>query len=279
MSQTIKTSTKLKASTRKTVDFDTAVSSYYKLKHDYQRQINKVVKELYNNTTLTMQEKHQKFLDTKKKCIKCGKSGGTIFSETANLLTAKCGNTESPCRLDIQLEKATYNNIIDVMELENKQVNNYKNNIITTKLDYMFGFKNQADTLQKFEELKNDLVKIVKSYQEHTQKYIDTIYNLSNISKINSLNSQLDGNILSFKDLIDNFNREGDIQYIKDAVELYVNTIKIVNTELNSLRYKLQEIYKDKDTNISYLIQKTYTLSQLQLIKSGTENKIIAFSI
>ena len=279
MSQPIKTSTKLKSSIRTTIDFDTAVSRYYKLKHDYQKQINKVVKELYNNSSLTMQEKHQKFLETKKKCIKCGKSGGTIFSETTNLLTAKCGNTESPCRLDIQLEKATYNNIIDVMELENKQVNNYKNNIITTKLDYMFGFKNQAETLQKFEELKNDLVKIVKSYQEHTQKYIDTIYNLTNISKINSLNYQLDSNILSFKDLIDNFNKEGDIQYIKDAVELYVNTIKIINTELNSLRYKLQEIYKDKDTNISYLIQKTYTLSQLQLIKSGTENKIIAFSI
>lgn len=143
----------------------------------------------------------------------------------------------------------------------------------------MFGFKDQAKTLQIFEELKTNLVKIVKSYQENTQKYITTIYNINNLEKINELQQRLDTNVVSFKDLVENFNKEGDIQYIKDAVELYVNTLTIMNKELNKLKYKFQEVYKDNDNNINYLIQKTYTLSELQVIKPGTENKIIAFSV
>ena len=279
MSQTTKTSTKLKPKTSSVVDFDTAVFRYYKLKRDYQKQTNKLVKELYNNDSLSNQEKHKKYLESKKKCIKCGKSGGTIFTETANMLTATCGNVESPCKLDIKIQKASYNNIIYTLRSQNQEVNKYKNQIISTKLDYMFGFKNQSDTIQKFEELKTDLVKIVKSYQENTQRYIDTIYNSSNKEKIDILNGQLDSNIISFKELIENYNKEGDLQYVKDALELYVNTIKIISKELNTLKYKVQEVYKDKDTEINYLIQKTYTLSQLQLLKPGTENKIIAFSV
>ena len=273
-----KRSTKVKVASA-SIDFNNALSKYYKLKHDYQKSINKQVKELYNNDSLTNQEKHKKFLETKKKCIKCGKTGGSIFTETSNLLTAKCGNVETPCKLDIQIEKATYNNLIDILKSEGYQVNTYKNNIITTKLNYMFGFKDQAKTLQIFEELKTNLVKIVKSYQENTQKYITTIYNINNLEKINELQQRLDTNVVSFKDLVENFNKEGDIQYIKDAVELYVNTLTIMNKELNKLKYKFQEVYKDNDNNINYLIQKTYTLSELQVIKPGTENKIIAFSV
>ena len=46
MSQTTKTSTKKENIV--SIDFDTAVFRYYKLKHDYEKS-NKLVKELYNN--------------------------------------------------------------------------------------------------------------------------------------------------------------------------------------------------------------------------------------
>jgi len=75
------------------------------------------------------------------------------------------------------------------------------------------------------------------------------------------------------------FNESGEISYVKDAVELYVNTIKVVNKQLREAKYKLQEIYKNKDTDVVYLIQKIYTLSDLLIIQPGTENKVISFSV
>lgn len=261
------------------ITFDNAISTYYKLKGEYENKIKKSIKEIYNNNTLNLEEKREKYTQIKKKCIVCGRSGGSIFEQDGNLLIAKCGHIEAPCKLDIKLQKAKYDNIINSLSETNKSINTYKNNIIDTKLDYLFGFTNHSSTVSKFDELKNNLVKIVKFYQDNTNKYIDTIYNYKEITKINSLDSQLQGNINTFKENIQLFNESGEISYIKDAVELYVNTIKIINKQLSDTKYKLQEVYKNKDTEIVYLIQKIYTLSDLLIIQPGTENKVISFSI
>ena len=111
------------------------------------------------------------------------------------------------------------------------------------------------------------------------EKKIPVPYRVQEISKINSLGSQLDGNINSFKENIEMFNKSGEISYIKDALELYINTIKVINKQLREAKYKLQQIYKDKDTEVVYLIQKIYTLSDLLIIQPGTENKVISFSV
>lgn len=259
--------------------FLNALSTYYKLKGNYENQINKSVKDIYNNLQLNSGQKREKFSQLKKKCIVCGKSGGTLFEQNNIFLVAKCGNVESPCNLDIKLEKAKYDNVVKVLNSNNELINDYKNSIIDTKLDYLFGFTNHSSTISKFNELKNNLVKIVKEYQDNINKYVNTIYNYENISKINQLTTQLDENIITFKDNIKYFNETGEISYLKDSVELYVNTIKIINKQLNEAKYKLQEIYKDKDTDVVKLIQKSYTLSDLLIIRPGTENKIISFSI
>tara|TARA_A100001011_G_C14314347_1_gene847166 strand:- start:1929 stop:2750 length:822 start_codon:yes stop_codon:yes gene_type:complete len=272
-------SVETKAKTKTVDNFSTAISTYYKLKGDYENKTKKSIKEIYNNSSLNSEQKREKYIQLKKKCIVCGKAGGTIFEQDDNMLIAKCGHIESPCKLDIKLERAKYDNIIDYLSQTNTTINSYKNNIIDTKLDYLFGFTNHSSTISKFDELKSNLVKIVKLYQDTTNKYINTIYNYNEISKINSLNSQLDGNINTFKENIQMFNESGEISYVKDAVELYVNTIKVVNKQLREAKYKLQEIYKNKDTDVVYLIQKIYTLSDLLIIQPGTENKVISFSV
>ena len=66
---------------------------------------------------------------------------------------------------------------------------------------------------------------------------------------------------------------------MQEAVQLYVNTIKIINKEISKSKYKLQEIYKSQDSDVISLIQKSYTLSDLQIKKDDTENRVISFSV
>jgi hypothetical protein len=143
------------------------------------------------------------------------------------------------------------------------------------------GFKSQETTLSEFEKLKGDLVKIIKQYQDNTSKYIKTIYNAENSSKINTLDDKLYANIKIFKDNIDNYKETGEQSFLKDALELYVNTIVTINKELQALKYKIQEVehYKDNNMLIHKLVQKPYTLSDLQIVQPGTENKVITFSV
>jgi hypothetical protein len=227
-----------KPKTLATVTFDDAISTYYKLKGQYNSNINKQVKEIYDKK-LSIDEKKTKFAEIKRKCIVCGKLGGTIFEEDNTMLLAKCGNQDNPCKLDIKLERAKYDNILKVINTQNGDINRYKNDIITTKLNFLFGFKSQETTLSEFEKLKGDLVKIIKQYQDNTGKQ----------------------------------------SFLKDALELYVDTIIVINKEIRALKYKIQEVIHNKDNDTYKLVQNSYTLSDLQIIQPDTENKVIIFSV
>ena len=100
------TKPKTKTKVQPTVTFDEALNRYYKLKGEYDKIRRKAVRNIADNQLLSSTEKHEKYIAEKKKCIVCGKSGGTIFRQEGTILTAKCGNEENPCRLNIQLQRA-----------------------------------------------------------------------------------------------------------------------------------------------------------------------------
>ena len=54
---------------------------------------------------------------------------------------------------------------------------------------------------------------------------------------------------------------------------------KTDNKELQALKYKIQEVIHNKDNDTYKLVQKSYNLSDLQIIKPDTENKVITFSV
>ena len=67
-----------------------------KLKNAYDKKITKAKKDFANdpkNSNASPQEKKEDFEKKKQgmKCIKCGKTGGTIFSK--DLTHVSCGNT------------------------------------------------------------------------------------------------------------------------------------------------------------------------------------------
>ena len=85
--------------------FETAFNDFFKLKHLYEEKINKAKNIIIKNKNLNAQEKREKFKSLKKKCINCGKEGGTTFKIYDNILEAKC-NASTPCNLHIKLQRA-----------------------------------------------------------------------------------------------------------------------------------------------------------------------------
>lgn len=258
--------------------FDEALNKYYQLKNKYDKSIQKFVDKLRTTPNLSRNEKHQKFIEFKKKCINCGKDGGSIFIQDGNILVARCGHVEKPCNLNIKLQRARYTNITKEMLQQAIEINNKKTEIIKTKLNFLFGFVNEATTLVDFNKLKEELVNDVKSYQKFINLYMNIIQNAQNKEEINKLNSAKLSLIHSFKDLISEFEKTGTISYLKDAAELYVNQLTKLVNEIQPLKYKVQYVYLENDEK-HILVQDTYTPSQLQVIIPGTENKILAFTI
>jgi hypothetical protein len=266
--------------TSKTIKFDDAMQNYYKLKQEYNKNLNREVTKLADNNVLTLSEKRERFSQFKRKCINCGQYGGTIFKQNNNILIAHCG-ADQPCNLNIQLQKAKYNNIINEITNLSTLVNDDKIKIIITKLNFLFGFTNETTTLSVYNDLKTDLIYKVKYYQKLNEKYIDIINNISNRDEIKKANESLFLIIQNFKDLIKNFNETGETKFMKDAVELYNESINKLATDIRQLKYVYNIVEQDdRETPPTYyLIQEIYTPSQLQVIIPGTENKIIAYTL
>lgn len=257
--------------------FNAAIDKYYKLKHNYDKSIKKAVKSIRDNTLLNVAEKQEKFREFKSKCIHCGKTGGSVFIQEGDMLIARCGHSDQPCKLNIQLQRAKYQNLSTSLSNQNSYVNNKKIDIILTKLNYLFGFSSETKTLEIFNKLKVELIEEVKKYQKFNEKYIDIIENKSNRDEIIRLNNTLFSVIQNVKELIKEFEESGETQFIKDASELYVKQIIEIVKKLQELKYKIQYVYTED--NEHHLVQKTYSQSEMQVIVPGTENKIIAFTI
>ena len=262
---------------KKSISFPEAFNQYYKLKTDYELPLKKTASKLANNSLLSITEKQENFSTLKKKCIKCRNLGGTIFSQDGNLLIAKCGNIDNPCSLDIQLQKASYKNILDEINIIQNIVTTNKSDIINLKLNFLYGLIDEKTTTENFANLKTLLIDSVKQYKKLSEIYLKIIGNFSNIPQIKTANETMSLNIQKFKEFIDSFNKTGTTQFIKDAVELYINEISVSGKALLNLKYKVQYIFTEN--NIHYLIQRPYTTSQLETVVPGTEDKIIAFNI
>jgi len=265
ISKTVKPTTQL--------SFDNALSTYYKLQGEYNTINSRNIAKIIKDKDLSLAQKQEKYDQLKKKCIICGKSGGTIFEQVNNKLTAKCGNQEAPCKLDIQLVRANYTLLPKTLLSQETTLNNNKSAIIITKLNYLFGLINEEKTLSNFTDLKAQLVNLVKQYQDNSEKYLSIVSN--NNPEIKRITDILLLEIINLKQHIKDYNETGKEQFIKDAVQIYINQISKLNKELNKLKYAIQYTYtSDNDV---YLIQKEYKLSDLETKIPNTENRIISF--
>lgn len=261
-----------------TSEFTAALSAFYKYKKEYETKINKKIKEIHNSTDLTNEEKHNKFLKIKKTCIICEQTGGSLFFQDKNKLIAKCGNRESPCKFNIELEKSSYLTIAEVLHQQTAIITSYKTSIINSKLDFIHGLKSEQETIDAFEELKTNLIMIVKLYQSTYNQFL-TLYNVENLPSISIETDKLIDSITSLKNMISSYERTKDKQLMVEVMDIY-KEIKTINKKLLDLKYKITEL-DTSSINTIQLVQKSYTNKDLQILNTNDkrENKIIVFYI
>lgn len=260
-------------STKKEITFRQAFNEYFKLLGDYEKNKKKIALKL-SKEQLSNTEKSELFKKDLK-CVRCKKNGGTLFQITNNKLIAKCGNLDSPCKLNIELERAFYNSLISELPKILNNINELKNNIIKIKLNFMYGFETEEVTLNKFQTLKKELINLVSEYKILSSQFSNFFENESNKDEILVKQELLFNEIDKFNILIDEYLTTNDNQFIKDAVNLNSDRIFVIAKEIQNLKYKAQYISQDGDD--VKLIQQPYDNSIFDVKEKETENKIIAF--
>lgn len=263
-------------STKKEPKFQETFDQYYKLKNKYDKTIEKEVAKI-STQNISGREKGEKFKSLKKKCVNCGRAGGTIFSQKDTFLVAKCGNLEQPCNLDIKLERNVNQTINSKMSNLSNRIISEKQKAINLKLDYLFNFKDREDTTKTYETLKKDVITTINQLKNVDEKYNTIVNNNTKGVALKDKEKQLFNYIKDLKSLIISYEESGDVNYIDNSIEIYNNMIKPLAREIQNLKYELNYVYFDEREGVYCLVQENIKPSNLETVKQDTRNKVITF--
>jgi len=245
-------------------------NEYYKLKNNYEIEIKKEKRKIIKNPELSWKEKRSEFKKYKPKCINCKRPVGTIFSGKYNIsdefreLTAICGSATEPCNLNITINPGVTFNIMDhIKELE-KDNDEYKNSIIDDKNKLLFGYISSENAIDNFDKLKdavNDINYLLNINYETLFQVTDNKKNEETIKKLEEETYIL---INDIKQTIKNYNSTNDLQFVRDSIEIYINQLEPKLKELMRVKYRSNLVEYNEDDNTYHLIQKKYTILDLE---------------
>jgi len=268
-------------------DIFESINEFYKMKDKYETAFNeKYIKPILKAENKSKREKRMAFSKLPKAdCINCKRPVGTVFSikkqydnfTPVRKYLAKCGDLNEPCPLNINIqfgESISYENEIQQNE---KEINEYKKNIIKEKYNMMFGYTPEEIAIEHFEQFAREM----KDYTYLAGLFIEkNILVNDNPEKKELLKKSIDTfgkeYILKFKQMMKQYDETGDEMLVREAVLFYKNEMMPRLKEIQELKYEVNKVEHDFEQNLFLLYQRKNSLQNLEY-SYYKENKIIAF--
>jgi hypothetical protein len=270
--------------TEMSISVNDAFNEFYKLKSKYETNYNKDKQKIIKNKMMSWKEKRNEFKQLKPKCINCQRPVGTIFSikksgdpkNDFRELKAICGSLTEPCTLNITINTGVTYNILDhIKELE-KDVENYKNDIIEYKNKLLFGYTTSEKAVDNFDRIKeaiNDTSFLLNINYEHL---FDVVDNKTTNETIAKLKEEIYILINEIKESMKNFDSTGNVQFVRDSIVIYVNQLETKLKEFSDLKYKVNLVEFDDSEGVYRLIQRKNGIADLEDVY--TEPEVINFN-
>ena len=264
-----------------------ALNEYFKLKSKYETQIMTNKKKIMNKHFLSKREKKEEYKKLKPKCIHCKRPGGTLFSsiyipetdtsESYRELRAVCGIISDPCNLNITIHLSKVELMPTLLKSMEDDIKAYKNEIIDHKNKLLFGFLNTEEALDHFESVKEYIGNITSLYEQYLESYHTIVDNDEKQQELNEAITNSYIEIEKIKDCVVKMNENNNVQYARDAVTIYTNTLMPLLHTIRQLKYNETFIWHNEYTNTCNLIQNKYSIANLSF--SSSNDKVIAFDV
>ena len=133
-----------------------------------------------------------------------------------------------------------------------------------TKLDLLFNFKNEEETLQEFAALNDSLKsnnKILKYYRDLDNNLKNNTDNQENRERINN---SLEILIEDFKQNIEKYQREKKLSVLKDSMASHITKIMPLLQEKQKSEFIYQSMEFDGSDETYHLVQRKYLPNKLE---------------
>ena len=246
-------------------EYQQNLDKFYKLKKKSYDKIARDKQKLLSDTSLSRKEKRLKFNETSLICINCKSKGGTIFESNKDYFRVTCGNTSSPCNININFSRQKSNLLNDLIIYYIKVISDLKEKIIKIKLDYILDFISEEDSIVQFNTIKKELNDNYELYRQLLESYVKITNNIVNQEEIDKKIKLKQNIILEIKNHIDKYNFNKNISEITEIIEVYTGDLSNILDDLRKLQYKYCYIHSENNEHV--LFKDNYSLKDLEIEK------------
>ena len=243
----------------KKINYMEAIKSYFRLKNKYENELLKKKRTAFKSKSSKKAGSHKASM-IKGKCIHCNRPVGTIFSTNENGYAALCGDKINPCKLNIKLVRGDFISNDEMLYIYKGLLERSKTDIIRLKLNTLFSYISEGQSVEKFKEIMEDYNETSETYSEVLKNHNEMYNNEEKKEMIRNKNEMFHDLNRKIRALLAEYENDDNKEILRNAVKIYIHDLLPEIENLRRLKYDIVEM----DDNV--LFQKEFDISKLDFV-------------
>ena len=258
-------------------ELNRVVEQYYRKKSAYDQSVIAMKSSIMSKTKLGFKQKHDEMRKARAPCVKCGRAVGTLFKATGHfeteqepykcqyrVLEAKCGDTQSPCKLNVNIELGCYQLIPDIIQSDTSKVQRLRNETINAKNDLLYDVITSEDAIAKFNEIKQNMDVLNSVLDFYKTRYSNILNNKESEEDMKQLILVLFEAVNKNQELCHEYDKNKTIDNLKTVVENYRAIVEPNLLKVRNIKYSFCHVNFDEEEDTYSLVQYKVTPKQLE---------------
>jgi hypothetical protein len=264
-------------------EFVQSMHDYFELKRKYvlkEKQIRSDAKDAALKRGLGIKKAIKYARGVRPNCINCKRMVSTIFKERESRLIAYCGDKNAPCDLRIEIFKGNFESDDNFTEGTKQMLLETKENIIRQKMDVLFNYASEEETVAKFKDLIEDYNTLSFVYKTDLDIREDKRFNMNKREIIKAKAKTLETIKSNMNMYMQEYMESGNRDLIHSAVEIYIREYMPEMNNMRMLKYSVMEIipvgFEEETLRVRKLNQSAASIRQLETFH-GEVPRVIKF--
>ena len=250
-----------------------SLEEYFKLKSKYEESVQRMrekAKERAKRRKMGVKETRQFMRQLKPKCVNCKRPVGTVFKQRKQRYIAYCGDAETPCPLKIELFRGEYLNAEGLLYNFREQVYELKESIIERKMDVLFGYVNEAASVNEFK-------KAIENYHVDSSNYKDRLEDWDSMYYSDLKKELIKGKMQTIHEVVmamntqrEEYEKTGNKELLHSIMDVYQKEYLPEVHNLRRLNYEMMEMVSnyapEKDEEERVLVQRVVPIQKIDYL-------------
>lgn len=251
-----------------------AMNKFYMLKSKYKQDREKDKSDFFKkNKNASWKDIRFEFKKIVPKCVNCERRVGSIFESKVNddferVLKAMCGDRKDPCPFDIEINLGITYDLRDLMNENEEETKNFKHQIILDKNDFLFGYIDSEQAVQKFDEIKNEISGSIESSEYYLSLLNEKTDNVDKKNNLKKIQTEVYTNISNIKKYAEEYKKTHNKQFMSDIARIYYQDMTPRLKEIMEEKYAAS--YVDQENNMNILVQEPISFESVEYVLGDT---------